>query len=287
MTSTELLRRGVEAARAGRKAEARELLVQVVEVDPQSEIAWIWLSGLMDDLEDRIIACENALTINPANMKVRTYLERLLREKNDALKMKRQNAGVEAESISAPIPSPVQRKPEVQSNPYSLAQQLEQDGKLDEALDEYKALAARTKKSADFDFIYKQIVRIEGLQKENIQYVPPSTSVLRMTFTWPLLYLSFAFVQVGLNPFLHSRLYMWLSFPWVVLGSFFLSLSEIRVRHVIWQKIFLEDGDGSTFARIVLAIAGWLFVLIPFVLLILDSLSRLQNFQIPPEPFFR
>ena len=287
MTSTELLRRGVEAARAGRKAEARELLIQAVEVDPQSEMAWIWLSGLMDDLEDRIIACENALTINPANVKVRTYLEGLLKEKNDSIALERQNAGPEAESNIAPVLSPVHRKPEARSNPYSLAQQLEQDGKLDEALDEYKSLAARTKKSADFDFIYKQIVRIEGLQKENIQYVPPSTSVWRMTFTWPLLYLSFAFVQVGLNPFLHSKIYMWLSFPWVLVGSFFLSLSEIRVRHVVWQKIFLEDGDGSTFARVVLGIAGWLFVLIPFALLILDSLSRLQNFQIPPEPFFR
>ena len=287
MTSTELLKQGVDAARAGRKAEARTLLIQAVEIDPQNEMAWIWLSGLMEDLEDRIIACENALTINPANVKVRTYLDGLLREKNDALTMERQKDRVETDSNIAPIHSSAQRKPEAKSNPYSLALQLEQDGKLDEALDEYKSLAARTKRSADFDFIYKQIVRIEGLQKENIQYVPPSTSVWRLTLTWPLVYLSFAFVQVGLNPFLHSRLYMWLSFPWVVLGSFALSLSEIRVRHVVWQKIFLEDGDGSTFARVILAIAGWLFVLIPFVLLILDSLSRLRNFQIPPEPFFR
>jgi len=287
VTSTELLSRGVEAARAGRKAEARELLVQVVEIDPQSEIAWMWLSGLMEDLEDRIIACENVLTINPANVKVKTYLESLRREKRNSMAAEEQNTGMQIGPNTAPIRSTVQSKSEETSNPLWLAQQFEQDGKLDEALDEYKALAARTKKSADFDFIYKQIVRIEGLQKENIQYVPPSTSVLRMTFTWPLLYLSFAFVQVGLNPFLHSRLYMWLSFPWVVLGSFALSLSEIRVRHVIWQKIFLEDGDGSTFARVVLAITGWLFVLIPFVLLVLDSLSRLQNFQIPPEPFFR
>jgi hypothetical protein len=27
----------------------------------------VWLSGLVHSLEDRIIACENALTINPEN----------------------------------------------------------------------------------------------------------------------------------------------------------------------------------------------------------------------------
>jgi hypothetical protein len=62
-------------------------------------------------------------------------------------------------------------------------------------------------------------------------------------------------------------------------------LSEIRTRHVIWEKLFMEDGTGSSFARIVLAVAGWIFVLIPFGLILFDSLGRLHNFRIPPKPF--
>jgi len=54
----EVLQRAIQAARAGRKIEARDLLIQIVETDPENEMAWVWLSGLVDSLEDRIIACE-------------------------------------------------------------------------------------------------------------------------------------------------------------------------------------------------------------------------------------
>ena len=55
----------------------------------------------------------------------------------------------------------------------------------------------------------------------------------------------------------------------------------------IWEKFFLEEGSGSSFARAVLGLAGWVFIMVPFALLLMNSLARLQNFQIPPEPFFR
>ncbi|HSB01156.1 MAG TPA: hypothetical protein VLE49_10930, partial [Anaerolineales bacterium] len=79
-SSAEVLQRAIQAARAGRKTEARDLLIDLVEVEPRNEMAWMWLSGLVDSLEDRIIACENVLTINPANEKVRTYLADLQRQ---------------------------------------------------------------------------------------------------------------------------------------------------------------------------------------------------------------
>src|SRR5690242_10916977 len=77
MSSTEDLQKAIQAARAGRKIEARNLLLQLVDVEPRNEMAWMWLAGLVDSLEDRIIACENILTINPANEKVRAYLTKL------------------------------------------------------------------------------------------------------------------------------------------------------------------------------------------------------------------
>jgi hypothetical protein len=66
-----------------------------------------------------------------------------------------------------------------------------------------------------------------------------------------------------------------------------LAVSEVRSRHMIWQRLFLEQGSGSGFARSVLALAGCVFIIVPFALMLLNSLARLQNFQIPPEPFFR
>src|SRR5512138_3913239 len=79
-SSTEVLQKAIQAARAGRRIEARDLLLELVEMEPHNEMAWMWLSGLVDSLEDRIIACENVLTINPGNEKVRSYLTGLQRQ---------------------------------------------------------------------------------------------------------------------------------------------------------------------------------------------------------------
>lgn len=283
METVELLRRGIEAARAGRKPEARELLMQVVDLDPRNEIAWGWLAGIVESLEDRIIACENVLTINPDNEKIRAYLSMLLKQKaqkQDGLEKQQPDINVSGSETPVSVP-----RTDTKSSFLAQAEELEQQGKLEEAIQAYEALAGQTKDSQTFDHIFKQIGRLEALQKEKIHFVAPTSSLNRLTWTWPLLYFSFALVQMGFNPFAHSRFYLWPALPIVVLGSFLLALSEIHARHVIWEKLFMEDGSGSDFARMVLAITGWIFVLIPFGLMLFDSLGRLHSFKIPPDPF--
>jgi tetratricopeptide (TPR) repeat protein len=81
MDSAEILRQALHAARNGRELTARDLFLDVVRLDPDNEIAWMWLSGLLDPLEDRIAACERVLSINPGNYKMRVYYENLLRER--------------------------------------------------------------------------------------------------------------------------------------------------------------------------------------------------------------
>ncbi len=49
------LRQGIAAARAGQRAQAREMLMQVVEIDEENLLAWLWLSGVVDSLEDRVV----------------------------------------------------------------------------------------------------------------------------------------------------------------------------------------------------------------------------------------
>lgn len=63
----QLLREGITAARAGQKERARNLLLQVIEQNERSEPAWLWLSGIIDDPEERRICLENVLAINPHN----------------------------------------------------------------------------------------------------------------------------------------------------------------------------------------------------------------------------
>jgi tetratricopeptide (TPR) repeat protein len=85
MDSADLLRQAIQAARSGREMTACNLFQDVVRLDPNNEIAWMWLSGLLDPLEDRIMACERVLSINPGNRKIRAYKDKLLEEQNTAL----------------------------------------------------------------------------------------------------------------------------------------------------------------------------------------------------------
>lgn len=342
MSSVDELRWAINAARAGRRQEARSLLLKIVDADPQNEAAWIWLSGLVDSLEDQIIACENALTINPHNAKVRAHMMQL-QEKQEgelrrrqilesqvrfqqakdcaqmgdaggALRLAEQAANLypnnedawlliadistsvgqrvsaleKAHDINPSNPktrSLLEQARQFRDDPLSVAAHFEQLGKFDEALALYNQLAARTRDTREFDKIYRNIERLEALKREKIQYVSPRSSILRLALGWPLLYFFLILVHEGLNPFKHPGLHLWAGLPVVALGSFLLSLSEVRSRHALWKKLFSEDGDGSSFARLVTATAGWMFVIFPLLLLLIDALNRLRGLQIPPEPF--
>lgn len=272
MNSSELVRQAGELARAGKKEAARAILLRVVAEDSYNEQAWMWLAGLVDSLEDRIIACENVLTINSSNERARAYLARLHRRR-DAVRA----AGQVESRQEAPQPE--------RTNPLEEARYLEQEGKFDEALLIYKVEAARARDASAFNELYKKITCIEEMQSEKIRFVPPRAAILRLSFTWPLLYLSLALVQVGLNPLNDPASYLWFAFPWVILGSYLIAVAEVRSRHAIWRRLFLEGGDGSAFARATLGVLGWLLVMIPLILIVIDSLNRLAEFEIPPRLF--
>ena len=177
MNSSELLRNAIELARAGNKSDARDIFMRVVDDDPQNELAWMWLAGLVDSLEDKIIACENVLVINPSNAKVQAYLDKLKHRKHaDETKVKPQG-NVDILGIS---------KSHV--NPLDAGKFLEQEGKFEEALNLYKVEAAKAKDASTFDELYRRISRIEQMQNDRVRYVSPSVSIARLTFTWPLLY---------------------------------------------------------------------------------------------------
>jgi tetratricopeptide (TPR) repeat protein len=80
-----LLQQAIAAARAGRELTAREMFWRVVEAEPQNELAWMWLAGLSDKVEERIEACHAVLEINPANSHARKYLYQLQKEKQQEI----------------------------------------------------------------------------------------------------------------------------------------------------------------------------------------------------------
>jgi hypothetical protein len=85
-----LLQQALTAARSKHELTARDLFLEVVEINPHNELAWTWLTGLLDDLDDCIYACERVLEINPNNGQVRQYLARLQEKKRKQLAEQRQ-----------------------------------------------------------------------------------------------------------------------------------------------------------------------------------------------------
>src|SRR5688500_15914950 len=65
--SDSILQLGIEAARAGDKAEARELFRLVTREDPGNVQGWLWLAGVAEDREEKRAALEHVLDLDPAN----------------------------------------------------------------------------------------------------------------------------------------------------------------------------------------------------------------------------
>lgn len=63
----QLLRDGITAAKSGQRERASELLRQAVARDETNVSAWLWLSGLVDNLEEREHCFQRVLTIDPQN----------------------------------------------------------------------------------------------------------------------------------------------------------------------------------------------------------------------------
>jgi len=63
----EMLKQGIAAFKAGRTEEAGELFLQLIQQDPDNEMAWLWLSGAVETEKDRLACLERVVEINPYN----------------------------------------------------------------------------------------------------------------------------------------------------------------------------------------------------------------------------
>jgi hypothetical protein len=62
-----LYQRGVAAARGGQRRVAAGLLTRSVRLDPDCELAWLWLSGVLDDPAQQAFCLQTVLKLNPQN----------------------------------------------------------------------------------------------------------------------------------------------------------------------------------------------------------------------------
>lgn len=72
-----LLRSGIEAARNNNNIIARSTFRQVLDEEPDNELAWMWLAQVVDMDSERREALQQVLRINPENERARDALRRL------------------------------------------------------------------------------------------------------------------------------------------------------------------------------------------------------------------
>jgi hypothetical protein len=73
----ELMQDGIEKARVGERAEAREAFEKVIELDEKNEKAWFWLASVLDDEARKKVALSTVLMLNPENERAKRILDTL------------------------------------------------------------------------------------------------------------------------------------------------------------------------------------------------------------------
>jgi tetratricopeptide (TPR) repeat protein len=102
----QLLRQGIAAAKSSQRERARELLTRVVEQDEENVSAWLWLSGVVDSLDDRAVCLENVLALDPSHEVARQGLAMLRRQKEAEAPPPAEADAVSPVLNSAPVSEP-------------------------------------------------------------------------------------------------------------------------------------------------------------------------------------
>lgn len=74
------LHEAVKLAQEGRRDDARLLLRQVVQTDPNNEMAWLWLASVAADQVEYERALNEVLRINPTNQQARTLRDQFVQQ---------------------------------------------------------------------------------------------------------------------------------------------------------------------------------------------------------------
>lgn len=103
-----LLQQAIAAAKAGDKGQARPLLIEVTELDPENEAAWMWRASVSLTPKDAAWCLNKVLAINANNKQARDWLEKI---------RSMQQAAAPPAPVTRPLtPPPGVGKPTVEAN---------------------------------------------------------------------------------------------------------------------------------------------------------------------------
>lgn len=261
------LREAIALARAGRREEARDLFISLVNLDEENELAWLWLVDLVDDLEDQIIALENALTINPDNEKARARLQQL------------QAARQERTPKEEPVPATTHDLDEVLTAPgqdlAAVARRYEETGELEKAIIVYEQMMAMAEKGSTRRRARQRRTLIER-QLALQQPVPVHTTftLLRLSLGPFFLYLLLILIQGAYRPW-RVPFPFYLGSIAVLVGSLLVVGSHITSRHAGWERLLGDSGLPSGGLRLLLASSGLVLIVLPYVGFLVSAFRRM------------
>lgn len=311
--SDERYQAAVEHLRLGRKQEARQLLLNIVQENELHEKAWLLLSVAMAEPPEQLTALRNALYLNPNNSKARQRLVALLTKSGaEAFKNGRKKEArlflqeaLEYEHESEKLwlwLSKLSETIEERISALENAQRLNPDNKATtEALNHLRAIAADQVKLASYytqrgdqaraAAVYHKIIlnnsqgqqelarkKLIELREDELTAAepiqPPSP-----TYTLIRLMLGPSLLYTLLL-LLHAGLNPLYVNPTLVaaglvilFGSFLMVGTRMTPEHLLWIKIFGVHGLQRPL-RLGIWVTGFVCVALPFMILLLAAWQR-------------
>ena len=213
---------------------------EVLTVDPTNEKGWGILAKISPELDEQVLALERLAALDPGDRAKRALFERWAY---------------------------------YQAHPFELAAFYKERGKWDMAIDVYKRMAATVQGNREWSRLVREIDRLEYLQQENIAYVSPLFSIIRMTAGMPILFFFLLIIHTGYD-FEYFTLGMGIGFLMVLGGSFLTALAAVGAEHELWRRLGNAAGRASKGLRFVVSTIGFLVMIIPFLLLSWDAFLR-------------
>src|SRR3954451_21783894 len=91
------------AATAGQKDMAREYLGRAVQLDPRNEDAWLWLSGVANNLPMMKMCLERVLALNPHNTQAQEGMNWVRQRESQMMAARAAAAPQTATQVAAPV----------------------------------------------------------------------------------------------------------------------------------------------------------------------------------------
>lgn len=255
LPESSLYQEAIAEYKNGRAHRARELLEQIVQNDPKHEKAWLGLSNIGYKPEEKIVALEMALALNPHNSKVQTRLQKLKLNQEDQLAM-------------------------------GLA--YEKFGQYGRALSAYQIATRNAISTSDKHIARKHYLAIKTqadsfieatlAQQKIVKTTSANSTLIRLALGPIIIYMMLLFIHGGLNP-LKIPFLFYLGIIGVVIGSLLTVGAANTPHHPFWQKILGPEGITDNTTRAIMTSLGLLFILIPFGIVFLSGLTRIAQLR--------